>query len=261
MKCLLFCIKIDIVIKKISIWLFFSKLSDDYDNKEAIIHKINYPGLTKAEEVYSNFKFYISDKILPYESSVLATSTKGLMYYDVDGFGYFISKLFGNSFDGSLPKDKLVCLPDERSEYCACSFMRSLYVFGGNISLSKNNIIKSNSCSKYDTKTSQWSCIAEMKIDRNRVACSVFEGKIVVSGGYSNLKSVEAYDYYENKWNNFPGMIQGRDFHGSVSLGNKLFVIGFTFEVFDSLFRIFTKIKKINKKFYSLRATALILKS
>ena len=53
-------------------------------------------------------------------------------------------------------------------------------------------------------------------------------------------------------------MIQSRYFHGSVSLGNKLFVIGFTFEVFDSLSKVFTEIKKISYKSYSLRATALV---
>ena len=125
-----------------------SEVTNDYDNNEAIIHKISYPGLTKAEEVYINSTFSEDDKILPCESSVLATSSKGLMYYDVDGFGYFISKLFGNSFDGSLPKEMVVRIPDERYNYCACSFMRSLYIFGG-------EIYQSGSCLKYDTKTCQ----------------------------------------------------------------------------------------------------------
>ena len=71
--------------------------------------------------------------------------------------------------------------------------MRSLYIFGGEIN-------QSGSCLKYDTKTSQWSYIAKIKTARVNAACTVFEGKIVVSGGNYNLKSVEAYDYYENKW-------------------------------------------------------------
>ena len=142
-----------------------SKIS--YGNKEAIIHKISYPEFTKAEEVYSNSTFSEDDKILPCESSVLATSSKGLMYYDVDNFGYFTSKLFGNSFDGSLPKEMVVRLPDKKYNYCACSFMRSLYVFA------RRNY-QSGSCLKYDTKTSKWSCIAEMKVNRNRADCTVF---------------------------------------------------------------------------------------
>ena len=233
-----------------------SELSDDYYNKEAIIYKINYPGFTKAKEVYSNFKFNIFDQILPCESSVLATSSKGLMYYDVDGFGYFTSKLFGNSFDGSLPKEIVVRLPDERQNYCVCSFMRNLYVFDGQIP--SYIIIKSNICLKYDTTTNEWSCISEMNIARAYAACTVFEGKIVVSGGLYNLKSVEAYDYHENQWSCLPDMIQGKCSHGSVSLGNKLFVIGYASEVFDNLSRVFTEIKKINHKSYSLRRTALI---
>ena len=97
-----------------------------------------------------------------------------------------------------------------------------------------------------------------MKNHRRDAGCTVFEGKIVVSGGFYNLKSVEAYDYYENKWNHFPDMIQGKDSHGSVSLGNKFFVIGYTSEVFDSLSRVFTEIKKINNKSYTLRRTVLV---
>ena len=76
-------------------------------------------------------------------------------------------------------------------------------------------------------------------------ACTVFEGKIVVSRGYSKL--VEAYDYYENKWSYFPDVIEERHDHASVSMSNKLFVIGgydnTNCEVFDSFSRKFTLIK------------------
>ena len=113
--------------------------------------------------------------------------------------------------------------------------MRSLYIFGGEIN-------QSGSCLKYDTKTSQWSYIAEINIHQRYAACTVFEGKIVVSSGIYNLKSVEAYDFHENKWSFLPDMIQKKYCHGSVGLGNKLFVIGYTSEVFDSLSRVFTEI-------------------
>ena len=74
---------------------------------------------------------------------------------------------------------------------------------------------------------------------------TVFEGKVVDNGGYSN--SVEAYDYHENKWNYLPNMIEERNSHATVSMGNKMFVIGgwnnINCEVFDSFSRTFTKIK------------------
>ena len=128
--------------------ILFTELTGDSDNNEAIVNKINYPEFTKVEKVYSNSTFSEDDKILPCESSVLTISRKGSMYYDVNNFAYFTSKLIGNSFNGSLPKEMVVRIPDERYNYCACSFMRSLYIFGG-------EIYQSGSCLKYDTKTCQ----------------------------------------------------------------------------------------------------------
>ena len=88
--------------------IIFSKLTNDYDNNEAIVNKINYPEFTKVEKVYSNSTFNKHDKILPCESSVFRISRKGSMYYDVDNFGNFTSKLFRSSLEGSLPK-KWLC--------------------------------------------------------------------------------------------------------------------------------------------------------
>ena len=47
-----------------------------------------------------------------------------------------------------------------------------------------------------------------------------------MSGGYYKGTSVETYDYYENKWTYLPDMIESRCDHASVSMGNKMFVIG-----------------------------------
>ena len=70
-----------------------------------------------------------------------------------------------------------------------------------------------------------------------------------MSGGWDNLKLVEAYDHHENKWTYKPDMIYARQRHGSVSMGNKMFVIGGHYntscEVFDSISRKFTAIKNI----------------
>ena len=93
--------------------------------------------------------------------------------------------------------------------------------------------------------------------DRRQVAtCAVFKGKIVLTGGYdgkkfANLSSVEAYDYYENKWDFLPHMINKRCLHGAVCLGNKLFVIGGDYniscEVFDSSNMKFSSIKQLER--------------
>ena len=104
---------------------------------------------------------------------------------------------------------------------------------------------------KYD----DWSQIDYMNEERFYAASTVFEGKIVVTGGKSDtsysrlrtremkLSSVEAYDYYENKWTYLPDMNRGRYNHTSVSMANKMFVIGeferSSFEMFDSYSRKF----------------------
>ena len=67
-----------------------------------------------------------------------------------------------------------------------------------------------------------------------------------MSGGIDE-KSVEAYDYYENKWTYLPNMIEERYDHASVSISSKLFVIGgydsSSCEIFDIFERKFCYIK------------------
>ena len=97
--------------------------------------------------------------------------------------------------------------------------------------------------------------------NRQNASCAVFEGKIVVTGGsfsvnsfsHRDLNSAESYCFYENKWTKFPNMLVARNCHTTVSMGNKLFVIGNDYkkgsEVFDSVTNKFVYIKsplKIN---------------
>ena len=138
--------------------------------------------------------------------------------------------------------------------------MNELYVLGGYC----DDYLRS--CFKYNFTLNRLSYISIMNESRLDAACTVFESKIVVSGGYMyddklnsvflddifvNLKSVETYDHYENNWNYLPNMIEGRYKHFHISMSNKLFVIGgeynLTLEVFDSVSRKFSYIK--NEKF------------
>ena len=93
---------------------------------------------------------------------------------------------------------------EQRFYYCVCSFMSKLYVIGGRVfGYDKAR----SSCLTYDTKTAKWSKLADVNEGRSYSACTAFGGKVVVSGGGNGtrkirklfLKSVEAYDYYENK--------------------------------------------------------------
>ena len=122
----------------------------------------------------------------------------------------------------------------------------------------------------YNKDTNKWTSIAPIMDDRGDSACTVFEGKIVVSGGVRKniipnrvypggdinhllnqrqFNSVEAYDYHENKWSYLPNMLKPRAYHTAVSIGNKMIIIGsgFSSEVFDSVTRKFTYIKTFLK--------------
>lgn len=66
-----------------------------------------------------------------------------------------------------------------------------------------------------------------MNEERNESSCKVFDGKIVVYGGYNrngyyNSKSVEAYDHHANKRNFLLDMLFGRCSHSARSMSNKV---------------------------------------
>ena len=60
-----------------------------------------------------------------------------------------------------------------------------------------------------------WSYIESMIKRRRFAACTVFEGKIVVSGGddVDIFRSVESYDHHDKKWIYLPDMIEKRYRH------------------------------------------------
>ena len=62
-----------------------------------------------------------------------------------------------------------------------------------------------------------WKEVAEMSVSRFNASCAVFEGKIVVCGGFDNetLNTVETYDHVAKSWINMPNMINGRSSHKS----------------------------------------------
>ena len=154
----------------------------------------------------------------------------------------------------------VVQAPYGRRNFSACSFMKNIYVFGGFV---KDFRLKS--CYMYDKKRSIWIYKASMNDFKQHTACTVYKGKIVLTGGYDGivgLSSVEAYDYYENKWDFLPRMIYRRYQHGAVCMGNKLYVIGgkynATCEVFDSRSMKFTSIKQLDDNcYYSVSAVSI----
>ena len=148
--------------------------------------------------------------------------------------------------------------------------MGKLFVIGGKNKLERYD----RPCVFYDKQSSIWHSFAPMIESRQNAACTVFEGKIVVSGGgYSEkdeknneekkvdveicLKTIEAYDYHENKWSSLPCMLSPRTNHTAVSISNKLFMIGgcsrrACYDNFDVLadFEVFDR---VNMKFTSIQ--------
>ena len=83
--------------------------------------------------------------------------------------------------------------------------------------------------------------------------------------GFKELKSVEYYDYYDNRWTYLPDMITKRSSHATVSMGNKMFAIGgsktLNCETFNNYSRKFTSVKPISKlsyiHFHSVKAVCV----
>ena len=67
-----------------------------------------------------------------------------------------------------------------------------------------------------------------MNVKRRDTTWSIFEGKVVVTGGYTvnNLKISGSVWLSKNKLNVLPDMVDCRLNHSLVTIGNKLFVVG-----------------------------------
>ena len=147
---------------------------------------------------------------------------------------------------------KPVYLPDShggQKGICACTFMGKIYIFGGDTGAMVNHTART--CIAFDPKTNKWEKIARLLEARHRSACAVFGGRIILSGGSDyrgSSTSVEVYDHCAKKWSHMPDMLEGRSHHASISIKNKLFMVGGTSkncEVFDSFSQKFASIKPI----------------
>ena len=137
-----------------------------------------------------------------------------------------------------------------RYNFCVCSFKQNLFIIGGNYKY--ENYL--NTCLKYDVKHNKWSSVANINEEKDQLACTVFDGQIVISGGYYSenvyfsfeyLESVEAYDHHKDKWTFLADMKFGRYGHSAVSMGNKMFIIGGFGQVFITLpCEVYDKVSK-----------------
>ena len=127
--------------------------------------------------------------------------------------------------------------------------MKCMYAFGGKYLNTVYRVL--TTCIRYTCQIGRWTYIASLEKEKYYAACTIFEGKIVLCGGFNNeiLISVESYDHHENKWTDLPDMLHGRHNHVALSIDNKMFVIGgkwnLSCEVFDRVSRKFTYLKQL----------------
>ena len=121
----------------------------------------------------------------------------------------------------------VINMMDDRIFFSACSFMDNVYIIGGQFC----HVIgedETATCFELNTKSLKWKEVSRMNTARDLSACSVFEGRIIISGGrfHDILNTVEAYDHVGNSWENIVNMVIERCGHKSVAVKNKLFAIG-----------------------------------
>ena len=150
---------------------------------------------------------------------------------------------------------------DYRKFFCASRFIDQIFIIGGY----DDYWLPSNSTLKFCTKANKWSEVARMNEARILCSCAIYEGRVVVSGGWNyqnhnGLKTVEAYDHVSDKWSSMPNMIERRYRHSLLAMKNKLFVLGGCTENISNSCEVFDS---ESKKFVFLKqnSTSLVTKS
>ena len=140
----------------------------------------------------------------------------------------------------SLPNKALM-------SFCVCKFMGKIYIMGGYDSDKPGDCTQKTALT-YDPKTDAWEEKATMNESRRHAACSVFDGKTVVSGGIDlqESRSVEVYDAFSDEWSDMPDMLERRSHHSQVSIRKNLYIIGGYYtqqcEIYDGFNQLFVRI-------------------
>lgn len=101
--------------------------------------------------------------------------------------GYDKSYSWTSSFEVYSSKEK--CLKKLKSfsghlnDHSVCSFMKGIYVIGGYFTVSDDYRRRNYDicCYKYEVKFKKWTKVEKLQIKRSSSACTVFEGKVVVT--------------------------------------------------------------------------------
>ena len=91
---------------------------------------------------------------------------------------------------------------------------------------------------------------------RSHAACAVFEGNVIVAGGWCNegrdTDSVESYDVIGDEWSPMANMVECKMDHSLVVVKDKLYVIGYLYpcEIFDNYCKKFVVLKMPTEQEY-----------
>ena len=130
-----------------------------------------------------------------------------IIVVDVEGQAYFFSWSFNdnlisvNKYSANTSTMEKVCrIYSDRNHFRVCGYMGKIYIIGG----CDKNLVTLKFCRELDIKTFKHKQIQRMNEARSCLASTVFEGRIVVSGGFVDdnefLNTVETYDHVANTW-------------------------------------------------------------
>ena len=174
------------------------------------------------------------------EVGIVETSERVRNTLFSNGYIYFLSHRSINSYSTFTKEWKHLTEFPVSYDFCACILMGKIYILNHLAFL----IV-------YDLRTETFTNITQTGKARRKAASAVFGGRIVVSGGCKlfhreKFKTVLVYDHCSDEWSQMPDMLERRNDHASISIRNKLYMMGGSSqrcEVFDTFSRKFAYIK------------------
>lgn len=155
-------------------------------------------------------------------------------------------------------------LPESRSGTAVAQVNGKIYVFGGTSNGSATlEGQKTNTTYEYNPSSDKWTRKRDMPSIRSAATASVVNEKIYVIGGYYNdvnnkiirTNTVDIYDPNSDTWSSAPPMPTARSWASSVTLDNKIYVVGgtdntgaksFDVKCFDTATNTWKKMNKLS---------------
>ena len=241
---------------------FYRNKPGHYQTHRHCDHEMFSLVLNQAKSSVFNFEY--ANNMLYYNGPkfnnvrVFAKITKNERYYGVayvngclhvlDGLSWLVRKY---SFETRTWKvvagnNKIRC-----KSFRLCVFMDKIILSGGYY---YEKPAATSFCYALNTNNYKWKKRRRMQVNRASHACAVFQGRIVVSGGFNSynvINKVESYDHASDSWSYMSRMNERRRDHSMMATKEKLFVVGYyaNCEVYDVESEKFVILKKPPQSF------------